>query len=126
MNTATAVLHTLLLLKTAPPTVSNSYSDTKVYLYFASSSILVSGLNKSGRERKVGIYCKVRTIKGGNRKEEPCHTATVNLKCQVGVEITARGFKSVVALTVTSQRQVTILAISQVPELNWLRKQVGD
>lgn len=62
------------------------------------------------------------TIKEGNRKEEPCHTATVNLKYQAGVGIIARGFKSVVALTVTSQRQVTILAISQVSELNWLKK----
>lgn len=64
-------------------------------------------------------------MKEGNRKEQPCHTAAVNLKCQVGLEITAKGLKSVAALRVTSQRQVTILAISQVPELNWLRKQVG-
>lgn len=38
-------------------------------------------------------------MKGGNRKEEPCHTVTVNLKCQVGVGIRARGFKSIAALT---------------------------
>lgn len=36
--------------------------------------------------------------------------------------ITARVLKSVVILTVTSQRQVTILAFSQVLQLNWLTK----
>lgn len=42
-----------------------------------------------------------------------------------GIGITARGFKSVVAFTVTNQRQVTILAISQVSQLNWLKKKGG-
>lgn len=54
-----------------------------------------------------------------NREEEPCHTTRVNLKYQVGLEITARVFKSVI-LRVTSQRRVTILAFSQV--LNCLEK----
>lgn len=42
-----------------------------------------------------------------------------------GIEITVRGFKSVV-FTVTNQRQVTILAISQVSQLNWLKKKGGE
>lgn len=44
------------------------------------------------------------------------------MKCQVGLGITARVLKSVVILTVTSQKQVTILAFSQVLQLNWLTK----
>lgn len=39
-----------------------------------------------------------------------------------GPGITAKDFKSVVAFTVTNQKQVTILAISQVSQLNWLKK----
>lgn len=42
------------------------------------------------------------------------------MKCQVRLGITARVLKSVVILIVTSERQVTILAFSQV--LNWLIK----
>lgn len=44
------------------------------------------------------------------------------MKCQVRLGITARVLKSVVILIVTSERQVTILAFSQVLELNWLIK----
>lgn len=39
-----------------------------------------------------------------------------------GEGITAKGFKSVVAFTVTNQKQVTIFAISQVSQLHWLKK----
>lgn len=44
------------------------------------------------------------------------------MKCHVGLGITARVLKPVVILTVTSQKQVTILAFSQVFELNRLTK----
>lgn len=44
------------------------------------------------------------------------------MKCHVELGITARVLKPVVILTVTSQKQVTIPAFSQVFELNWLTK----
>lgn len=44
------------------------------------------------------------------------------MKCHVGLGITARVLKPVVILTATSQKQVTILAFSQVFELNRLTK----
>lgn len=97
-KSATTVLQTLVFLTKPPPYNSNwyCYSTTKPYLETASPNTLVSGLHRSARKRKVGIYCKVKPQ--NKTEKEPCHTTRVNLKCQVAVGITARVFNQLLFL----------------------------